>query len=662
MIGKGQWTILPFRLVQHLPGLRLSPPGVVPQRERRPRWICDYTFSDVNKDTCPIAPLEAMQFGHALDRILRHILLANPALGPVHLLKLDISDGFYRVGLRPEDIPKLGVVFPTKPGEDPLVALPLVLPMGWKNSPPIFCAATETAADIANDRLQSLTPAADHPLDALAEEFNTDPTNLATPSSTYALPVPTLRDPSLPNPSTRLAYIDVFMDDFLGACQGDLSHRRYVRKTLLHAVDTIFRPLDAQDSPLRREPVSLKKLRQGDCSWATTKTVLGWIINTKLMTIALPMHRQERLQEILASIPPTQKRTSVKKWHRILGELRSMTIALPGARNLFSLMQNALCKQSNNRIALQKGTHSAIRDFQWLANDISHRPTRIAELVPTLPSAVGYHDASCQGAGGVWFPSAHVAHRGSQPPGPILWRLQWPSDLPAKLVSTSNPLGSITNSDLELAGGLLHLEAAASCLDVRERTIVSNTDNLAANFWQRNGSTTTSSVPAYLLRLFGIHQRFHRYVPRHDYEPGKVNAIADDASRLFHLSNSEFLSYFNTTYPQPQPFRLWQPTPKMTSCVISALRKQTSRPESLLAVPPPPKPIGPNGSSLQMNWAWMPFSKASKTKSQFSKYSPSESVQVNWPTTAVQSSLDRLRITYGRLAKRSSPWGPTTHR
>jgi len=112
--------------------------------------------------------MEAMQFGHALDRYLREILLADPELGPVYLLKLDISDGFYRIDLAIDDIPKLGVVFPTRPGEEPLVAFPLVLPMGWKNSPPVFSAATETAADIANENLRNNVPAAHHSLDILA--------------------------------------------------------------------------------------------------------------------------------------------------------------------------------------------------------------------------------------------------------------------------------------------------------------------------------------------------------------------------------------------------------------------------------------------------------------------------------------------------------------
>ena len=75
MMEKGQWVILPASTVESLPGLQVSPPGVVPQRERRPRWICDYTFSGVNGDTLPLAALDAMQFGHALDRILREITI-----------------------------------------------------------------------------------------------------------------------------------------------------------------------------------------------------------------------------------------------------------------------------------------------------------------------------------------------------------------------------------------------------------------------------------------------------------------------------------------------------------------------------------------------------------------------------------------------------------
>jgi hypothetical protein len=44
MINKGQWILLPTKAVLHLPGLQLSPPGVVPQHGYCPRWICDYSW------------------------------------------------------------------------------------------------------------------------------------------------------------------------------------------------------------------------------------------------------------------------------------------------------------------------------------------------------------------------------------------------------------------------------------------------------------------------------------------------------------------------------------------------------------------------------------------------------------------------------------------
>ena len=122
-----------------------------------------------------------------------------------------------------------------------------------------------------------------------------------------------------------MSYVDIFVDDFVGLAQGS-SNRRRVHQILMHAIDDVFRPLDSSDNAYRCAPVSVKKLAKGDCSWSTIKLVLGWIINTVSMTIHLPPHRVKRLAEILASIPITQKRTSVKKWHKVLRELRLMAL------------------------------------------------------------------------------------------------------------------------------------------------------------------------------------------------------------------------------------------------------------------------------------------------------------------------------------------------
>ena len=525
-------------------------------------------------------------------------------------------------------------------------------------------------------RLRRVAHPLPHHLDELAQSIQAP---LPAPPSDMSYLPPIARDPSLPATGQPLSYTDVFVDDFVGAAQRSaqalpphpaipvatppLDNLQRVRRILLHAVDDVFRPLEPSDPPERREPVSMKKLLEGDCSWGTIKLILGWIVDTDNLTIRLPPHRITRLAEILESVPRSQHRTSIKKWHAIiLGELRSMALALPGARNVFSTMQNALALKKGGRVALHKGVHDALDDFRWMHQQISTRPTHIAELVPLPPVAEGHHDASGTGAGGIWFPSSNITPRaGYVNTQPLAWQFQWPQHIVDRLVTDDNPRGTITNSDLELAGGLLHLDALTQCFDIRERTVLSKGDNLSTTFWERKGSTTSDTPPAYLLRLFGIHQRIHRYIPRFDYISGSSNHIADALSRQFDKPWSHLINSLSAYIPQNIGCQRWTPSKPIVSAVISALLKLPSCRESLQdAQQAPPQP-GANGLSSPMTWASTPFSKPSKTKYHSYKSSPTEFISENLQPAATPSGLDRLKITYGTLARRSYMWGPTTH-
>ena len=56
--------------------------------------------------------------------------------------------------LCPADAIGLAVLFPTLPGEESLVGVPLTLPVGWVESPLAFIAAMEAATDPAHWMLQ----------------------------------------------------------------------------------------------------------------------------------------------------------------------------------------------------------------------------------------------------------------------------------------------------------------------------------------------------------------------------------------------------------------------------------------------------------------------------------------------------------------------------
>ena len=124
--------------------------------------------------------------------------------------------------------------------------------------------------------------------------------------------------------------------------QGDQSRRNRIRRLLLQSFDEVFRELETGEES-RQEPVSVKKLLKGDAAWAVVKILLGWLVDSVRGTIELPPHREERLVQLVSTFLD-RKRTSIKKWRQLIGELRSMTVALPGSEGLFSNMQTALTK------------------------------------------------------------------------------------------------------------------------------------------------------------------------------------------------------------------------------------------------------------------------------------------------------------------------------
>jgi hypothetical protein len=94
-----------------------------------------------------------------------------------------------------------------------------------------------------------------------------------------------------------------------------------IRRTMLHSLDEVLQPLGNDDGPYQKEPASTKKLKQGDAAWGTRKLILGWIIDTVLMTLELPHHRKARLLEILDAIPKSQRRVLVREWQQTLSKL-----------------------------------------------------------------------------------------------------------------------------------------------------------------------------------------------------------------------------------------------------------------------------------------------------------------------------------------------------
>ena len=123
--------------------------------------------------------------------------------GPILLSKTNLLDGFYQIPLTPTGALKLAVPFKSA-SEEPLVAIPTRLPMGWTQSPPAFSAATETIIDLVNVMLETNgTVPPSHHLKTKA----LTPVGLVNPTAYDAFPI---KDSSLLR--HPLACIDIYVD------------------------------------------------------------------------------------------------------------------------------------------------------------------------------------------------------------------------------------------------------------------------------------------------------------------------------------------------------------------------------------------------------------------------------------------------------------------
>ena len=103
----------------------------------------------VNATTTKLAPRGAIdQLGHSLKQII-HAFAEVEDDAVILMAKWDIQDGFWHLNCREGEEWKFSSVLPQSPGEPMRLVIPSSLQMGWVESAPYFCAASEMARDVA---------------------------------------------------------------------------------------------------------------------------------------------------------------------------------------------------------------------------------------------------------------------------------------------------------------------------------------------------------------------------------------------------------------------------------------------------------------------------------------------------------------------------------
>ena len=560
--------------------LKISPVAMIPHKSKKFRCILDLSFKlflegkeycSVNENTNKLAKPEAMvQLGQSLKRIVATMADNYDPNLPFRFTKLDIKDGFWRCAVSDNDAWNFCYVLPKLTSDssidDTEIIVPNSLQMGWCESPPFFCSSSETARDVivTLEKVHTLPPHKfeEVMLQDLPPEHQTSTVNA--------------------NPITIM---EVFVDDFIGTTNStDNTQIRQLSRAMLHGIHSVFPPQNLTGHE-GGDPISEKKLNQGDGTWSTSKEILGWEFDGEAYTIRLPHTKCRDIRKLIKNIL-TKSRISLKKFQKIAGKLQHASYGLPGGKGLFSPLQMAMINDPSF-INLTNEIKVVLSDWQHLIAHMRNNPTSVMQLVTNHPDYIGYSDACKLGVGGAWV-------SGLKAISPFIWQFEWPEHIQLELQTDKNPTGSLTINDLELAGAVLNF-LVLECQDVnlKHHHIGCFCDNTSAVAWAYKLRTSASTVAARLLRLLSL--RLHArqassLIPVHI--AGEENTMADIISRAFKggkyfHAKQDLTKYFNQNFPLPQ-MQSWQEfkvPSRLTSRVISCLLGVQS-PMELLTRPP----------------------------------------------------------------------------
>ena len=658
-VNAGQSRIVEWNSIKDNPPtqLKISPIAAIPHKSRGFRSILDLSFSlrlnnggilpSVNDTTVKTAPKGALdQLGHALSRIIHAFAEADDTPdAKIFMAKWDVKDGFWRMMCEEGEEWNFAYVLPQREGEPVKLVVPTSLQMGWVESPPYFCAASETARDIAMD--YSNTKVGSLPTHKFAHYTRGD-------EETELLPATDEHQ----NRSLRYnveVYVDDFMSIVMPTSKAQLDH---VANAIMRGIHDVF-PADIVDS---NDPISEKKLKKGEAQYSTVKTLLGFDFDGNRKTMWLEEEKRAKLLTTLKGWIRSgehERGVPFNEFESVTAKLRHAFLAVQGGKGLLSPC-NRLLRKRPEVVYLHRNAplFSAIRDMRTILRESTTRPTRCRELVAGWPDYVGICDASSFGAGGV------IIGELSECP-PTVFRLQWPPDVTASVISDKNRSGKITNSDLELAGLLLlwlMIEHVCSCLV--EKRVALFSDNSPTVSWVQRMACRSSLIAEQLIRVLALRINAQKSCPLTTLHiAGDQNTMTDIPSRSFgseskwHFKNeNDLLTFFNSSFPLPNKnsWSVCQPTSKIAMRVISILRIVPFTLDDWRRLPAVAKNIGTVGRPTRRLWEWTHTFRiqASQPKcdaSQGSWHASAQDIMVKESKLRIAQSVARLQP----LARRS---------
>ena len=278
---------------------------------------------------------EPCHFGHALSRLFHTIVnfrLRYPSKR-IMLTKVDWKAAYRRVHLDPDTAVQCCTTL------DGILLCALRLTFGGRPAPPDFSCLSDTASDIAND---------------LVADQTWDPLTLCSPHQSTMPPLPPNEHPpdTSPHPgqpllfdfppdeASRTSKFENYIDDEIGAGVdiGDAIARMAAAGPL--SLHVLGRPLSTHEEILRDDILSLKKFK-AEALPEEKKTILGWLVNTWKLSVAIPQDKYLGWSKSIRSIL-TNNKVGYKELEELIGRLQHLCRVMRPGTHFLGRLRNLL--------------------------------------------------------------------------------------------------------------------------------------------------------------------------------------------------------------------------------------------------------------------------------------------------------------------------------
>ncbi len=338
------WMIpIPLKYVNQIPNSEIAPVGIDDKqfklnpdgsKSRKYRLTHDQSFEastgmSVNNRTLR-SQLDPLFYGGCLSRTLHYIVSLRLRHPNKRILggKSDIKSAYRRITLNGETAVRCSMMC------ENFGLISLRLTFGGSPCSNEWCVFGELCTDLANDILH-------------CSEW--DPSTLYSPHQSE-LPPPSYLPDTIPFssaseldvdiPHDDMGRIDDFIDDGIAIVPDIGNNKNRGVAAILLAIHTLCRPVDKNEHILREDCLSLDKLKE-EGGMAEILTILGWTVNTRSLTIALPSKKYQIWSADINNIL-LRRKTSISTLETVIGRLNHTATACPLMRYYLNRLRHLL--------------------------------------------------------------------------------------------------------------------------------------------------------------------------------------------------------------------------------------------------------------------------------------------------------------------------------